>query len=129
MGPLSADNSNANLQNYRLFKVTGWVGRPTDPPDAAVEDEVVYVSWNGATEVATWNLYGGSSPYFEGMSSLGSFKKDGFETQILLNGTSLPECVSVVALDSNGDMLGRTGVYTVSGSYLMSRGNSSYSEN
>ena len=49
--------------SYRSFKVD-WVGLPNTPPDIAMKyrnDQTVYVSWNGATEVATWTLQGTDS--------------------------------------------------------------------
>lgn len=53
--------------HYRTFK-SDWVGRPTWPPSLAWEDvgggltvsgspaSRVYLSWNGATEVASWQI-------------------------------------------------------------------------
>jgi hypothetical protein len=38
---------------YRVFK-GHWKGQPAWDPSIAVEDGTVYVSWNGATEVAGW---------------------------------------------------------------------------
>ncbi|EKG11104.1 Arylsulfotransferase [Macrophomina phaseolina MS6] len=69
------------LDTYRAFKHAGFVGRPTEPPvlkafafgdvtghHSAVVDgsgrgvgqtmTVAYVSWNGATEVRAWRVYG-----------------------------------------------------------------------
>ncbi|KAJ7122494.1 ASST-domain-containing protein, partial [Mycena crocata] len=42
-------------QGYRVFK-NSWVGTPVTAPDAAIQDNIVYVSWNGATEVSQWSL-------------------------------------------------------------------------
>ena len=128
IGPLGADNSNANVQNYRVFKVSNWTGRPTDPPDAAVEGDTVYVSWNGATEVETWTLYGGSDEDFGTLLNMQNATKDGFETQIAMNSSSLPQFVSVVALDTSGNTLGRTGVYKVSDGSKVSNGTSNYTD-
>lgn len=38
---------------YRAFKMD-WRGKPAWNPSMAVEDWTVYVSWNGATELAGW---------------------------------------------------------------------------
>jgi len=38
----------------------------------------IYASWNGATEVASWNHYGGSSA--KSMKKLGNTQTEGFET-------------------------------------------------
>ncbi|TQV92913.1 Arylsulfotransferase-like protein [Cordyceps javanica] len=45
------------LSSYRAYK-GGWVGKPLDPPSIAVAGRGIYVSWNGATEVASWRLQG-----------------------------------------------------------------------
>ncbi|KAJ4516435.1 hypothetical protein HRR81_005974 [Exophiala dermatitidis] len=47
------------VKNYRTFRSSSWVGKPTTAPDFWVEDDdVIYVSWNGATEVDRWVLQG-----------------------------------------------------------------------
>lgn len=40
---------------YRVYKFD-WVGQPLWEPSCAFENGTVYVSWNGATEVASWSL-------------------------------------------------------------------------
>ena len=50
-------------ESYRAFRFP-WSGQPTDDPAVAAEsgpeDEVtLYASWNGATEVATWQVLAG----------------------------------------------------------------------
>ena len=47
-------------QSYRAFRFP-WVGRPTDRPALAVRSRALYASWNGATEVASWQLLEGPS--------------------------------------------------------------------
>jgi hypothetical protein len=44
------------VKSYRAIKAFNWVGMPKNPPDVQIEDEMLYVSWNGATEVAYWAL-------------------------------------------------------------------------
>ncbi|KAB8698136.1 hypothetical protein FH972_026386 [Carpinus fangiana] len=50
------------MQNYRVSKAP-WAGHPTAPPDVVAyaqycdAESHVYVSWNGATEVAAWRFY------------------------------------------------------------------------
>jgi hypothetical protein len=50
-------------ENYRTFRLP-WTGRPTTKPKLVVRSTSVgrrlYVSWNGATEVATWQLHSGA---------------------------------------------------------------------
>src|SRR5207302_2564821 len=47
-------------QNYRSLRFP-WVGRPTEPPRLVARSTAagptVYASWNGATEVAAWQLH------------------------------------------------------------------------
>ncbi|KAI1166661.1 Arylsulfotransferase-domain-containing protein [Nemania serpens] len=40
---------------YRVYKFD-WVGQPLWDPSCVFVDGTVYVSWNGATEVASWSL-------------------------------------------------------------------------
>ncbi|HYZ03938.1 MAG TPA: arylsulfotransferase family protein [Rubrobacter sp.] len=54
----------SELESYRAFRFP-WKGQPQDEPalvtEQGPEDEVtLYVSWNGATEVATWQVLAGS---------------------------------------------------------------------
>ena len=69
--------------HYRAYKFN-FTSNPSDVPalytyahnDTA--PTTFYASWNGATEVASWNYYGGSSA--KSMKKLGNTKKIGFET-------------------------------------------------
>jgi hypothetical protein len=47
-------------------------------PDAKV---ALYVSWNGATDVESWEVLAGARS--DSLQSLGSIPRDGFETGIL----------------------------------------------
>jgi hypothetical protein len=93
-------------RSYRAFRFP-WSGNPSDRPAAAAErtskEEVgVYASWNGATEVSTWEVLAGSSP--GQLESLDSVPRDGFETALLAR-TAEPY-VAVRARDSSGRILG-----------------------
>jgi hypothetical protein len=93
-------------RSYRAFRFP-WRGHPTDRPAVAAEriseDEVkVYASWNGATEVATWEVLTGQRP--EGLEPLGSVPRYGFETAILALGAE--PYVAVRARDASGRILG-----------------------
>ena len=52
---------------YRAFRFP-WNGRPASPPAALAnlndtsEETIVHMSWNGATEVASWRVLAGRSP-------------------------------------------------------------------
>ncbi len=62
----------------------------------------VYASWNGATEVATWEVHAGPSPHQ--LRFVGSVPRDGFETAMLVR-TAEPYVV-VKARHSLGRVLG-----------------------
>jgi hypothetical protein len=68
---------------------------------------VLYVSWNGATEVAMWNFYGADdSP--AGLSMIGSATKSGFETSYMS-----PRYIKYTyaeAVSTDGKSLGRSDV-------------------
>ena len=96
----------AGSRSYRAFRFP-WSGHPTDRSAAAAErsseDEVrVYASWNGATEVASWEVLAGPSP--DQLRSLGSVPRDGFETAIAAR---TPDAyVAAQATDSSRRVLG-----------------------
>jgi hypothetical protein len=71
----------------------------------------VYASWNGATEVSAWRVLGGSSR--DSMRSLGTARKQGFETQISV--ASAPY-VCVQALSAKGRVLGTSKVVPIGAS-------------
>jgi hypothetical protein len=72
-------------RSYRAFR-SPWSAQPPDLPAAAAkrisEEEVrVYASWNGATEVESWEVFAG--PRTGRLRSLGSIPRDGFETAMV----------------------------------------------
>jgi hypothetical protein len=93
-------------ESYRAFRFP-WEGHPTDAPavvaESGPEEKVtLYASWNGATEVATWEVLAGPRP--GQLESVDSFPRDGFETAMLVQ-TSDPY-VAVRAKDRFGQVLG-----------------------
>jgi hypothetical protein len=93
-------------ETYRAYRMP-WVGRPfTTPRAAAVRlrggGMNVYASWNGATEVAAWQVLAGASP--TGLIAIGSAPHAGFETRIPV--TAGAPYVAVRALDAGGGVLG-----------------------
>ena len=91
-------------------------------PDASIsKDGTVWVSWNGATEVRSWAVYGshqsdllgpedGSSTGttdLAGMYTLKTTSRQGFETGIHY-GATMSAFIKVAALNANGDILGVT---------------------
>jgi hypothetical protein len=63
--------------SYRAFRF-GWTGRPATRPAVAVQRRRLYVSWNGATEVARWQVLAGSER--ERLRPFRTVRKQGFET-------------------------------------------------
>jgi hypothetical protein len=93
-------------ESYRAFRFE-WEGRPQDEPALAAgargEDQVaVYASWNGATEVAEWEVLAGPGP--DRLEPVGSAPRKGFETAITVK-TNEPY-VGVRAKDASGKVLG-----------------------
>ena len=84
-----------HLDSYRSYKFE-WVGRPLDPPNVysaaffagANVSTMVYVSWNGATEVKRWALHE-STGKDESGSLLDTVNKKGFETVMQYDGCVL----------------------------------------
>jgi Arylsulfotransferase (ASST) len=94
-------------ENYRALRLP-WTGRPVRPPDLAARrtsgHDFLYASWNGATEVAGWQLETGSDP--GALQPAGASRKAGFETQLAAApGTRY---AAVIALDAHGRPLARS---------------------
>jgi hypothetical protein len=62
----------------------------------------IYASWNGATEVAAWQVLVGPGP--DRLKPAGSASRDGFETAITVRAAG--PYVAVQAKDSSGRVLG-----------------------
>jgi hypothetical protein len=93
-------------RSYRAFRFP-WSAHPDDQPAAVAsrgsDDELtLYASWNGATEVATWEVLAGGR--LGQLESLGSVPRDGFETAMLVR-TAEPY-VAVRAKHRSGRVLG-----------------------
>ena len=105
-GELLFSASFPSYGSYRAFRFP-WSGHPSDQPvtvaERASEEEIrVYASWNGATQVATWEVLAG--PNSNRLESLGSVPRDGFETVMLVR--SAEPHVVVRAKDRSGRVLG-----------------------
>jgi hypothetical protein len=90
------------LDSYRAYRFP-WTGQPSAPPDVAATSAggktQVYMSWNGATEVAQWQVLAGGSP-----SPLVKVPRSGFETHATISGS--PTTVVAQALGKGGEVLG-----------------------
>jgi Arylsulfotransferase (ASST) len=97
-------------ESYRSY-VERWVGLPDSPPSGAVRTRsgktTVYASWNGATQVAKWEVLGGASS--KKLKVLARASRSGFETAISLTKTA--KVYEVVALDSHGHKLGNSSFF------------------
>jgi Arylsulfotransferase (ASST) len=85
--------------SYRAYRFP-WKATPRTSPDAVLSGGAVYVSWNGATEVARWKLLAGGSV-------VATARRSGFETRIPVTGSG---GFTVQALDARGRVLGSSGV-------------------
>jgi hypothetical protein len=89
---------NQDADSYRVYRFV-WHGHPTNNPAAHISGNRVYVSWNGATEVAKWQLVVDGRP-------VATVAKRRFETGLTLPGGAKE--VTVVALSASGTELGRS---------------------
>jgi Arylsulfotransferase (ASST) len=90
--------------SYRAYRAQ-WSGTPATPPAVATARRgrkmTVYVSWNGATNVDSWRVLGGSSA--NALKPVATARKSGFETAIT---TGARGYVSVQALGYKNHPLG-----------------------
>jgi hypothetical protein len=97
-------------QSYRTF-AGDWAGHPTDKPAVALRANpsrgtAVYVTWNGATEVATWRVLAGK--HRSSLAEVAAQPRNGFETMIVAN--SAGPYFAVAAHDASGKILGESAV-------------------
>jgi len=95
-------------QSYRAF-TAAWRGRPAGQPDVVARvnpagGTVVYVSWNGATEVTGWVVRGGKTT--SALSQVGQQEWLGFETAIAV--AEAGPYFAVTAVDAQGKTLGES---------------------
>jgi hypothetical protein len=92
--------------NYRAYRFQ-WSGAPSTPPSVTAlrhgAKMTVYASWNGATGVRSWRIFGGASP--TSTRPLATVARRGFETAA--NVAAAPY-VAIQALDWRGHVLGAT---------------------
>lgn len=99
----------SNDYSYRAYR-HNWKGYPCYPPKIALRSNsgvvTVYASWNGATEVAEWQVFAG--PKRKELSLVGSAAKTGFETSIQVDAKG--PYFQVKAFDKKGRVIGRSKV-------------------
>ena len=98
--------------SYRAFRFP-WQGYPDTPPDLASRFDVNGItlgySWNGATEVAAYRVYGGKSPRSLGL--IEERAKTDFETQSHFTDLPNDECYfQVAALDVLGRVMASSNI-------------------
>jgi EmrB/QacA subfamily drug resistance transporter len=101
--------------SYRAM-LEPWVGEPLTLPAAAARAvagrTVVYASWNGATEVASWRVLAGTGT--GRLSAVASAARSGFETAIPLSqaASAGDSTFQVQALSANGRVIGVSRPFT-----------------
>jgi hypothetical protein len=95
-------------QSYRAFR-SRWVGHPAGRPAVALRASAgaaghmtVYASWNGATQIARWQVLAGASA--NQLSPVTSQARTGFETALMT--TASGPFFAVRALNAAGQVLG-----------------------
>jgi hypothetical protein len=84
--------------SYRAYRFP-WSAKPRTRPVAAATAGAVFVSWNGATDVARWQVLAGGRV-------VASAARTGFETRVAVTGAGP---FAVRALDAKGHALGTSG--------------------
>ncbi|KAK4506138.1 hypothetical protein PRZ48_004103 [Zasmidium cellare] len=129
MQPSSTFGS-GDVQSYRNLKFN-WIGFPDTKPSLLLEGSKLYISWNGATEVATWLLLGSDEhagdyatgapvqaehedPKKRSIEDALLMPKQGFETEYqIYKDDGLRRYVRVVGLDREGTPLGTSNVVDI----------------
>jgi hypothetical protein len=88
---------------YRAYRLP-WRGTPDGRPAVVATDggRTVYASFNGATDVATWEILAGRSP--DALAVVASGRRSGFETR--LHAPAPAPYVAVRAKDASGAVIG-----------------------
>lgn len=92
---------------YRAYRHP-WKGQPAAPPAIVAtlndtnEETIVHASWNGATDVASWQVLAGSAP--GSLHAQQTVPSSGFETTALL--PQKHAYAQVQALNSSGQVIG-----------------------
>jgi Arylsulfotransferase (ASST) len=92
---------------YRTYRFP-WSATPKTSPAVVAQRSgstvSVFASWNGATEVATWQVLAGASA--KSLSRVATTRTQGFETKVDVNSSA--GFFAVRALDPTGRVLGRS---------------------
>lgn len=96
--------------SYRAFRFP-WQGSPNTLPALAFKQDgnvlTLGYSWNGATDVASYKVFGGDSP--QSLTMIEENPKTDFETQSQFGSLPTGECYfQVAAIDANGNEMARS---------------------
>lgn len=96
-----------DVQSYRAYRFE-WTGHPRTSPTIAVsgtsDNITVYASWNGATEIQSWQLLGSTNDAPQDAIELSTVTKNDFETVISYTDGGY-DYFQVAALNQDGDTL------------------------
>ena len=114
-GKLLTDMTFTGGSNYRAYRFD-WHAQPTAPPTATKSEPQagvtrIHMSWNGATEVASWRVLSGDDE--DHLSENTEVERTGFETAADITPTGSK--IVVEALDADGRHLASTRVGPRSG--------------
>lgn len=97
-----------DVESYRMFKLN-FTSNPDTIPDIALVDGTVFMSWNGATEIAKWNIYSG--PSTDKLDLFRTVNKTGFETTFRFPPRTVNPSVNYTqagAVNRNGNVMALT---------------------
>jgi hypothetical protein len=122
----SAQLGVGDVQAYRVLR-SNWTAYPTWSPAIAVDSNTttsshdIYVSWNGATEVSTWEVLGSTSQNGTYIS-LANGTKSGFETLVSVQDSTVGSYayLQVRGVAGNGTVLEPAALAEVNGTVLSS---------
>jgi hypothetical protein len=86
---------------YRAYRFP-FTGTPRGRPAVAASGRTVYASFNGSTELRSWEVLAGDAP--DALQAVKSARRSGFETRIRLDASA--RYVAVRAKDAAGNELG-----------------------
>lgn len=99
-------------QSYRALYTGSWIGTPYYPPSGAVRkshgNQTAYASWDGATQVAAWQVLAG--PSAKRLRLVGTARTNGFETAIALKKGAY-KVYEVRALNAKRHVIGVSGQF------------------
>lgn len=95
---------------YRAYKSL-WVGRPSTGPSEVISSpggvKQADGIWNGASNVASWRVYGGPGP--ARLKEIASIRWNGYDTAFRLS--NWPAYMRLAAIGPHGSILKRTGIH------------------